>query len=179
MPAVRDRRATESSVVNQGSTNAEPVPGALDFTKLKALEESIIERAQAQAASKQARSTEEEREGVTRAALNQRQRRLRPDVKASETKALKARDGAMRLLAKKHPEEFMVLVQEERQRLGLPPLQPRGKHRRALEERAHAKQERTPQTPAPKAEQGNCIHSQHPVKKLSYGKFCGGCGKRI
>lgn len=159
----------------------EPAPGALDFTKLAEMEESIIERAEQQRATAAARTVEEEREGVTRAALNQRRRRLRPDVKASEQLALKARDGAMRTLAKKHPEEFMVLVQEERMRLGLPPLQPRGKHRRALEERAHAKQEKhhTPQTPAPKADQGNCVHGQYPVNKQTYGNFCGNCGRRL
>lgn len=154
-------------------------PGALDITKLEQLEADIASEAARKAADKKARSEEEAREGVSRAALLMRQRRKRPDIKSQERKAIQARDKAMRTLAKAHPEEFMVYVQEERKTLGLDPLQPRGKHRRTLEQRAHENDAPTPARPAPRPAQEKCRHADHPIKKLPYGNFCGGCGKRI
>lgn len=140
------------------------------------MEADIQQRATDKAAAKALRDSD----GLTPQARLMRKRRTRPDIKAAERKAIRARDTAMRTLAKKHPEEFMVYVQDERKKLGLEPLQPRGKHRTTLEERAHTKEQAaTPQQPAASSEQANCVHGNYPMKKLSYGKFCGNCGKRI
>lgn len=146
--------------------------------KLAALEADVQATRESKAAGKAARKDEEARESVSRAALTMRRRRQRPDIQLAERQAIKARDAAFRLLAKAHPEEFMALVQDQRKKLGMEPLRPRGKHRTTLEQRAHAA-EATPTRPAALKEQAGCQHGNYPIKKLPYGKFCGNCGKRI
>lgn len=166
--------------------------GAMDAA-LAEVERQTAERlAAAKAATGQGRA---DALGISRDALNQRQRRANPTIKAAEKRANACRDAAYRRLAKRHPDEFLLLVQAERKKLNLPPLRPRfrrdrpdGEQESLLGQKSHGtkmietvvERERPPRAAImpDEAKQRACPHNMG-LKKLPYGKFCEGCGKLI
>lgn len=139
---------------------------------------------------KKRKAADAAKRNVSHGALLMRARRQDPVLKEQELKTFRARDQALKLLAKRHHDEYIAIVQERRVALGLPFLvekprssrtQPAIKETRptALTPKDVKLEPGSPQAPLSLKEQAACQHGSFPLRKLPYGVFCGECGKRI